>query len=146
MSNIYSIVNHILNFINIICFLIDSARFIIFLKILIESTSNALHNHLIQHYVIKFISDLRQVGGFLQVLWFPPPISLTTMIILLKVALNTINQTKPLYRIAGKLRRLQFSRCRCKRGVFNLSEDQISWHRVLGKNKIIVIIVSMLCK
>jgi hypothetical protein len=24
---------------------------------------------LIQHYVIKFVSDLRQVGGFLRVLW-----------------------------------------------------------------------------
>ena len=34
----------------------------------------------IQHYVIKFVSDLRQVGGFLQVLWFPPPIKLTAMI------------------------------------------------------------------
>ena len=28
----------------------------------------------IQHYVIKFVSDLRQVGGFIQVLRFPPPI------------------------------------------------------------------------
>ena len=28
------------------------------------------------HYVIKFVSDLRQVGGFLWVLWFPPPINL----------------------------------------------------------------------
>ena len=27
----------------------------------------------IQHYVIKFVSDLRQVGGFRQVLRFPPP-------------------------------------------------------------------------
>ena len=26
----------------------------------------------IQHYVIKFVSDLRQVGGFLRVLRFPP--------------------------------------------------------------------------
>ena len=26
-----------------------------------------------QHYVIKFVSDLRQVGGFLRVLRFPPP-------------------------------------------------------------------------
>ena len=55
---------------------------------------------LIQHYVIKFVSDLRQVVGFLQVLWFPPPIKLMAMIynvaeILLKVVLNTINQTKP---------------------------------------------------
>jgi hypothetical protein len=30
--------------------------------------------YLIQHYVIKFVSDLRQVSSFLQVLWFPPPI------------------------------------------------------------------------
>ena len=42
----------------------------------------------IQHYVIKFVIDLRQVGGFLQVLWFPPPIS-DIVEILLKVALNT---------------------------------------------------------
>ena len=34
----------------------------------------------IQSYVIKFVSDLRQVHGFLQVLQFPPPIKLTTMI------------------------------------------------------------------
>jgi hypothetical protein len=27
----------------------------------------------IQHYVVKSVSDLRQVGGFLRVLWFPPP-------------------------------------------------------------------------
>ena len=27
----------------------------------------------IQHYVIKFVSDLRQVSGFLWVLMFPPP-------------------------------------------------------------------------
>jgi hypothetical protein len=31
----------------------------------------------IQHYVIKFVSDLQQVGGFLQ---FPPPIKLTATI------------------------------------------------------------------
>ena len=34
----------------------------------------------IQHYVIKFVSDLRQVGGFLQVLRFPPPIKVAAMI------------------------------------------------------------------
>ena len=34
----------------------------------------------VQHYVIKFVSDLRQVGGFLQVLRFLPPIKLTTTI------------------------------------------------------------------
>jgi len=34
----------------------------------------------IQHYVIQFVSDLRQVGGFLRVLRFPPPIKLTATI------------------------------------------------------------------
>ena len=39
-------------------------------------SSNPAHGELysIKHYVIKFESDLRQVGGFLQVLRFPPPI------------------------------------------------------------------------
>jgi hypothetical protein len=31
----------------------------------------------VQHYVIKFVSDLRQVGGFLQVLRLPLPIKQT---------------------------------------------------------------------
>jgi hypothetical protein len=35
---------------------------------------------LIQHYVIKFVSDLQQGGGFLPVLLFPPPIKRTAMI------------------------------------------------------------------
>jgi len=50
----------------------------------------------VQQYVIKFVSDLWQVGGFL---WFPP-VSLTNKtdrhditVILLKVTLNTIKQT-----------------------------------------------------
>ena len=34
----------------------------------------------IQRYVIKFVSDLRQVGGFIRALRFPPPIKLTAMI------------------------------------------------------------------
>jgi hypothetical protein len=53
----------------------------------------------IQHYVIKFVSDLRQVVGFLGVLRFLPP-SITDRHditgILLKVALNTIKQTNKL--------------------------------------------------
>jgi hypothetical protein len=36
----------------------------------------------IQHYVIKCVSDLRQVDGFLHVLRFPPPIKLTAMVLL----------------------------------------------------------------
>ena len=34
----------------------------------------------IQHYVIKFVSHLRQVGGFLQIFRSPAPIKLTVMI------------------------------------------------------------------
>ena len=34
----------------------------------------------IQHYVIKFVSDLRQVCGFLWVLNFPPPLKRTATI------------------------------------------------------------------
>jgi hypothetical protein len=34
----------------------------------------------IQHYVIKIVSDLQQVSGFLQVIRFPPPIKLTATI------------------------------------------------------------------
>jgi len=38
-------------------------------------SSNLAHEvYLMQHYVIKFVSDLQQVGGFLLVHWFPPPI------------------------------------------------------------------------
>jgi hypothetical protein len=44
------------------------------------------------HYVIKFVSDLRQFCGFLWVLWFPPTIKLKSEI-LLKVALSTITLT-----------------------------------------------------
>jgi hypothetical protein len=57
---------------------------------------NPIHGELysIQHYVIKFVSDLRQVGSFLRVLRFPPPNETDghdVTEILLKVALNTIN-------------------------------------------------------
>ena len=45
-------------------------------------SSNPVHGevYLIQHYVIKFVSDLRQVGGFLRVLQFSPPVILTPTI------------------------------------------------------------------
>ena len=60
-------------------------------------SSNLVHDEVysIQHYVIKFVSDLQQVGGFLLVLRFPPQIKLSRhdiTEILLKVTLNTINQ------------------------------------------------------
>jgi hypothetical protein len=46
-----------------------------------------------KHYVIEFVSDLRQVSGFLRVLWLPPSINAdhhNITKILLKVALNPI--------------------------------------------------------
>ena len=43
-----------------------------------ESRSGEVYS--IQHYVTKFVSDLRQVDGFLGVLWFPPPKKLTATI------------------------------------------------------------------
>ena len=45
-------------------------------------SSNPVHGKVysLQQYVIKFVSDLRQNGGFLQVIRFPPPIKLTTTI------------------------------------------------------------------
>ena len=41
-------------------------------------SSNPVHDEVysIQHYVIKFVSDLRQVSGFLQVFRFPSQIKL----------------------------------------------------------------------
>jgi hypothetical protein len=45
-------------------------------------SSNPIHDKVysIQHYVIKFVSDLQQVGDFLRVVRFPPPIKLITTI------------------------------------------------------------------
>jgi hypothetical protein len=43
-----------------------------------ESHSGKVYS--ILHYVMKFVSDLKQVDGFLWVLPFPPPIKLTAMI------------------------------------------------------------------
>jgi hypothetical protein len=45
-----------------------------------DVSSNPSHGDVlsIQHYVLKFVSDLRQVGGFLRVRRFPPPIKLTS--------------------------------------------------------------------
>jgi hypothetical protein len=42
-------------------------------------SSNRVHGDVysMKHYAIKFVSDLQQVGGFLRVFRFPPPIKLT---------------------------------------------------------------------
>jgi len=49
------------------------------LRLHITSINNYLV-YLIPHYVIRFVSYLRHVGGFLKILRFPPPIKLTAMI------------------------------------------------------------------
>jgi len=43
---------------------------------------NPVHSEVysIQHYVIEFVSNLRQVRGFLWILRFPPPRKLTATI------------------------------------------------------------------
>ena len=63
-------------------------------------SSNPVHAEVysIQHYVIKVVSDLRQVGGFLRVLRFPPPINITE--ILLNVALSIINHKAITFRMS----------------------------------------------
>jgi hypothetical protein len=45
-------------------------------------SSNPVHIEVysIQHYAIKFVSELRQAGGVLRVLRFSPPIKLTATI------------------------------------------------------------------
>jgi hypothetical protein len=62
-----------------------------------ESRSGEVYS--IQHYVIKFVSDLWQIGGFLLVLLFPPNKTDSHDItdLLLKVALSTkkTNEPKP---------------------------------------------------
>jgi hypothetical protein len=45
-----------------------------------ESRSGKVYS--IQHYVIKFISNLQQVGGFLRILRFPPPKKLGRLLFL----------------------------------------------------------------
>jgi hypothetical protein len=46
-------------------------------------SSNPTHGEVysIQHYAIKFVSDLQQVRGFLRILWFPPLIKLMVYIV-----------------------------------------------------------------
>jgi hypothetical protein len=45
-------------------------------------SSNPTHGEVysIQHYLTKFVSDLRQVSDFLRFLWFPPPVKLIATI------------------------------------------------------------------
>ena len=75
-------------FLNIV--LVDYIGIFLHAQILLATHCNMYSKKL---YVIKFVSDLRLVGGYLWVLRFLPPIKLTDDIakILLKVALKMIN-------------------------------------------------------
>jgi hypothetical protein len=42
-----------------------------------EFESHSCDEYSIQHYVIKFVSDLRQDGVFLRIFQFPTPLKLT---------------------------------------------------------------------
>jgi hypothetical protein len=46
----------------------------------LNPTHREAYSYSMQHYVIKFISDLQQVDGFLRVLWLTPPLKVTTTI------------------------------------------------------------------
>jgi hypothetical protein len=46
----------------------------------ISVTTKAVSSNSIQDYVIKCVSDLQQVGGFLRILQFPAPIKLIATI------------------------------------------------------------------
>jgi hypothetical protein len=55
-------------------------------------SSNPAHGEVysIQHYMIKFDSDLQQVTGFLWVVRFPTPIKLTTIYIYPRFKCNIV--------------------------------------------------------
>jgi hypothetical protein len=61
--------------------------------------SNPAHGEVysIQVYVIKFVSDLSQIDGFLRMLRFPPPIKQSVMIKknIVEMELNAITLTHP---------------------------------------------------
>ena len=65
-------------------------------------SSNPAHGEVdsLHHYVIRFVSDLWQVGGFPRVFRFPPPIKSTDIAeILLKVDVTPITLTTTLTRV-----------------------------------------------
>jgi hypothetical protein len=72
----------------------------------------------VQHYVIKFVSDLRQVSGFLRVLRFPPPIKLSPRYSwnIIESGIKYHNPTKQLlFSLTEKSRKCDF----CSKNSFN---------------------------
>ena len=60
-------------------------------------SSNPIYGEVysIQHYVIKFVSDLRQVGGFRRVLQFTAPIKLIATIVNWNIVESGVKHHKP---------------------------------------------------
>jgi hypothetical protein len=85
--------NFLLLFINVLNVYYSMTKSVPITTNVVSSNSAQGEVYSIQHYVIKFVRDLRQVGGVLRVFRIPSPIKLTATIyiseILLKVALNT---------------------------------------------------------
>ena len=89
---------------------------------------------MIQHYVIKFVNDLRQVGGILREVRIPPPIKLTTTTIveiLLKVALNIIALSLSLSLSSSDTLKIEKSESQISYKSFNRSE-QNSQNRLMS--------------
>ena len=87
-SEVYSIQYYVLKFVS------DLIQHYVlkFVSDLIQHYVLKFVSDLIQHYVIKFVSDLRQVRGFLWISSTNKTVRHDIAEILLKMALNTINQ------------------------------------------------------
>jgi hypothetical protein len=59
-------------------------------------SNNLVMGLLLQHYVIKCVSDLKQVGGFLRVIQFLPPIKRTATISLKYIVESGVRHHNPL--------------------------------------------------
>ena len=116
-------------------------------------SSNPSHGEVysIQHYVIKFVSDLQQVSGFLLVLRFPPTIKLIIEYHMYKCTthVSLLCRTSDIYNICllpqtcVALRHLQLSPIRTV-----WPSDIYIWQRTLshwGSNKTSTTYVKCLC-
>ena len=83
-------INHYTTEVNLVAVVVVIVQQLDLLQLLMQTVpvttnimvSNPIHCEVYstEHYVIPFVSDLRYVCNFLQVLWFPPSIKLTAMI------------------------------------------------------------------
>ena len=78
-KNEFDITAKIFIFIEFFNTILSQFRMVLPIKVVISSPVHS-EMYSIQHYVMKFVSDLRQVGGFLRELRFSPPIKLTATI------------------------------------------------------------------